>query len=190
MQSDSDQSKPISICTYQTVFFLFYIVLSKAHRSHIELISRQLAINLASSCTLYILCIYPVILNHHVYTQKSGTAILLFRILRLWYCLKFQTTTLSPRHMYIVHAHWRVYDYTQTWASCVAMFWNLCEFTRFQNAKTKRVRRFYLLCLFRKEQIKLCTLHKIGCKITAFFWIMQVCIAFCLKKDSYRHYVH
>ena len=39
--------------------------------------------------------------------NKSGTAILLFRDSRLWYCLLFQTATLSPRRMH-VYTH-RVY---------------------------------------------------------------------------------
>ena len=35
--------------------------------------------------------------------NKSGTAILLFHLQRLWYCLSSQTATLSPRRMYIIY---------------------------------------------------------------------------------------
>ena len=48
---------------------------------------------------------------------------LLFRFLRLWYCLLFQTTTLKPTpYVYIHEKH--VQKYT-LWASSVAMFWNI-----------------------------------------------------------------
>ena len=33
--------------------------------------------------------------NQYIH-RKSGTALLLFRYLRLWYCLLIQTTTLKP----------------------------------------------------------------------------------------------
>ena len=75
----------------------------------------------------------------HVHTRKSGTAILLFRILRLWYCLYFQTATPKPTPICM---------YTRTYACTynthhehlsVAMSWKLSKFTRFQNAKTKRI---------------------------------------------------
>ena len=34
------------------------------------------------------------------------------------------------------------------WASCAAMFWIICEFTRFLLAKTKRVRRLFQYVLY------------------------------------------
>ena len=81
-----------------------------------------------------------------MYKQKSGTAILLFRILRLWYCLFTQTATLKPT------------PYVQMRATCAYIIYIpmgiLCrnvlgdEFTRFQNAKTKRVRRLFQYVLY------------------------------------------
>ena len=79
------------------------------------------------------------------YTQKSGTAILLFRDSRLWYCLQFQTTTLKPTP-YVLNARIVRVHYLHTYGHLsAAMFWNFIEFTRFRTAKTKRVRRL-LLC--------------------------------------------
>ena len=46
----------------------------------------------------------------------------------------------SPRRMYKC-AHYARTLITYQWASCAAMFWIICEFTRFLLAKTKRVRR-------------------------------------------------
>jgi len=64
---------------------------------------------------------------------------LLFRFLRLWYCLLFQTATLSPRRMYIYTKN--VYLNTH-YGRLVSHCFGTYEFTRFQEAKTKRVRRF------------------------------------------------
>ena len=114
MQSDSDQSKPISICTYQTVFFLFYIVLSKAHRRHIRGISNQLAINLASSCTLYILCIYPVILNHHVHTQKKRDRNIAVPLVEALVLPFYPNSNTEPTpYVYGTRTTARAYNYTQ-----------------------------------------------------------------------------
>ena len=65
---------------------------------------------------------------------------LLFRFLRLWYCLLFQTATLSPRRMYIYTKN--VYLNTH-YGRLVSHCFGTYEFTRFQEAKTKRVRRFF-----------------------------------------------
>ena len=74
---------------------------------------------------------------------------LLFRSSRLWYCPKFRTNNTEPTlYVYIMmylYANARV-QYIHTMGVCVAMFWNLCEFTRFRTAKTKRVRRFIPIC--------------------------------------------
>ena len=74
---------------------------------------------------------------------------LLFRSSRLWYCPKFRTNNTEPTlYVYIMmylYANARV-QYIHTMGVCVAMFWNLCEFTRFRTAKTKRVRRFLSIC--------------------------------------------
>ena len=56
---------------------------------------------------------------------------LLFRWLRLWYCLQFRTNNTEPTKMYIhVHTSACTIKYTHM-SICVAMFWNLYEFTRF-----------------------------------------------------------
>ena len=60
---------------------------------------------------------------------------LLFRFLRLWYCLLFQTATLSPRRMYIYTKN--VYKDTH-YGRPVSQCFGTYEFTRFQEAKTKR----------------------------------------------------
>ena len=72
---------------------------------------------------------------------------LLFRYLRLWYCLRIRTSNTEPTLYVYMYAQIRVHDYTHREHLCVAVFWML-EFTRFQIAKTKRVRRFFVLCLF------------------------------------------
>ena len=62
--------------------------------------------------------------------KKSGTAILLFRILRLWYCLCNKQQHRSPRRTYIYYLRYtpmRVRVYTYHRHLSVAMF---CYFQR------------------------------------------------------------
>ena len=77
---------------------------------------------------------------------------LLFRFLRLWYCLLFQTATLSPRRMYIYTKN--VYQNTH-YGRLVSHCFGTYEFTRFQEAKTKRVRRFLSICLRNAMRFKI-----------------------------------
>ncbi len=72
---------------------------------------------------------------------------LLFRYLRLWYCLRIRTSNTEPTLYVYMYAQIRVHDYTHREHLCVAVFWML-EFTRFQIAKTKRVRRFLYYVFF------------------------------------------
>ena len=76
--------------------------------------------------------------------QKSGTAILLFRFIRLWYCLYIQTTTLKPTPYAQMRAICAYIIYIPMGILCCNVLY-VCEFTRFRLAKTKRVRRL-LLC--------------------------------------------
>ena len=84
------------------------------------------------------------------YIQKeSGTAILLFRQSRLWYCLFYPNSNTEAHAVrilyYKVHAT-RVHVYTYHRHLSVAMSWiKILKFTRFRLTKTKRVRR-YSLC--------------------------------------------
>ena len=76
------------------------------------------------------------------YKQKSGTAILLFRYLRLWYCLLIRTSNTETHHV-CTHTRKRVYLLYIPWASSCRNVLDNSEFTRFQIAKTKRVRRLF-----------------------------------------------
>lgn len=79
--------------------------------------------------------------------NKSGTAILLFRIPRLWYCLLIQTTTLKPTPYVKLRALCAYIIYIPM-DILVLQCLGLCEFTRFRNAKTERVRRLFQYVLY------------------------------------------
>lgn len=81
----------------------------------------------------------------YIHTQKSGTAILLFHILRLWYCLFTQTATLKPTPYAPMRALCAYINYIPMSILCRNVL-GYFEFTRFQNAKTKRVRRLLSIC--------------------------------------------
>ena len=81
--------------------------------------------------------------------QKSGTAILLFRILRLWYCLCNKQQHRSPRRTYIYYLRYtpmRVRVYTYHRHLSVAMF---CYFQRnlpdFRMPKQSALRRYFIM---------------------------------------------
>ena len=84
---------------------------------------------------------------------------LLFRYLRLWYCLRIRTSNTEPTLYVYMYAQMRVHNHTHYEHLCVAMFWML-EFTRFQIAKTKRVRRF-LYYVFFPRLTSLGTTHRL-----------------------------
>ena len=108
---------------------------------------------------------------------------LLFRFLRLWYCLLFQTTTLSPRCMYI----YTEYVYLNIHhGRLVSQCFGTYEFTRFQEAKTKRVRRFLSIC--QRNALRLGSIEIdrcktiLRCKITNNFSYMQEICCITYKK--------
>ena len=68
---------------------------------------------------------------------------LLFRYLRLWYCLCIRTSNTEPTPYVHIHEE-RVLKYTL--GRLVSQCFGCFEFTRFQIAKTKRVRRFLSIC--------------------------------------------
>ena len=81
------------------------------------------------------------------YKQKSGTAILLFRWLRLWYCPQFKTTTLKPTPYAQMRALCAYINYIPMGILCCYVL-EFNEFTRFRTAKTKRVRRLLYVRIY------------------------------------------
>ena len=72
---------------------------------------------------------------------------MLFRIPRLWYCLLIQTATLKPTPYAPMRAVCAYINYIPM-GILVSQCFGLYEFTRFRNAKTKRVRRLFQYVLY------------------------------------------
>ena len=78
----------------------------------------------------------------YVDTKKAGLTLLLFRYLRLWYCLNIRTATPKPTpictyaRVPILNRYERYgYTYPEDIKCCNVL--DVCEFTRFQVAKHK-----------------------------------------------------
>ena len=137
----------------------------------------------------------------YIHTQKSGTAILLFRILRLWYCLFTQTATLKPTPYAPMRALCAYINYIPMGILCCNVL-DACEFTRFQIAKTKRVRRLFQYVLYlppperhipsaRAKYRKTFLATRAGfilrCKITTNIWLTQINCYFFLWTPLFLH---
>ena len=76
------------------------------------------------------------------YTKKSGTALLLFRYMRLSHCLLFRTSNTEAHADMYAHAHlfYKVYGYGYTYPEDIKMLQCvgiILEFARFHVAKHK-----------------------------------------------------
>ena len=114
--------------------------------------------------------------DEHVPTyEKSGTAILLFRDSRLWYCLLFQTATLSPRRMYMCTPNSRVLYYTHhehLVLQCFGTYW----IYQIPNRQNKALKTPFSICPYPTHcKDKSLAWAKYECKITNNFWIVQIC---------------
>ena len=166
------------------------------------LISLHYRANIASHCTLYILmyishdfeCLISIYIEKadpwkcSAYINKSGTALLLFRWLRLSHCPFIQTTTLKPTPYVQMRALCAYINYIPMGILCCYVLgksWWICEILTSQNKALKTP--FICSHLPTPSRTYSLGVGEYECKDTKIFWNMQMKMLKMCKKYARKY---